>query len=219
MRRVAIFDLDKTLTRRPTFALWLAWWALHRAPWRLPLLALFGLLALGHPLGLASRGWLKVAGHALLLGRPRRQAVAAEASAFARWTLRANRLGPGLRAWEAERAAGSTMLIASASFDIYVNEIARLLNAQAVIATRSAWEGDRLAPRLDGDNCYGTEKARRIEGWLAEAGLVRSQTRIALYSDSAADLPALELADEPVAVRPDRRLRAIAAARGWRVLA
>lgn len=219
MKRVAIFDLDKTLTRRPTFALWLTWWALRRAPWRLPLLAVFGLLALGHPLGLASRGWLKVAGHALLLGRPRREAIAAEAAAFARWTLRAHRLEAGLRAWSAELANGSTMLIASASFDIYVNEIGRILDADAVIATRTAWEGDRLAPRLDGANCYGAEKARRIHEWLAQAGLVRGAARIALYTDSAADLPALELADEPVAIRPDRRLRAIAAARGWRALA
>lgn len=219
MKRVAIFDLDKTLTRRPTFALWLAWWAARRAPWRLPLLAVFGLLALGHPLGLASRGWLKVTGHALLLGRPRREAVAAEAAGFARWTLRANRLATGLRAWAAEQAAGSTMLIASASFDLYVDEIARLLQADAVIATHAAWEGDRLAPRLDGANCYGAEKARRIAGWLTATGLDRRSVHIALYSDSAADLPALELADEPVAVRPDRRLHAIAAERGWRVLA
>jgi HAD superfamily phosphoserine phosphatase-like hydrolase len=111
------------------------------------------------------------------------------------------------------------MLIASASFDIYVQEIGSLLGAEAVIATHAAWDGDRLAPRLDGTNCYGAEKARRIHEWLAQAGLVRGVARIALYTDSAADLPALELADEPVAVRPDRRLRAIAAARGWRALA
>ncbi len=219
MRRVAIFDLDKTLTRQPTFALWLLWWAARRAPWRLPLIALFGLLALGHPLGLASRGWLKVAGHRLMLGRPPRNAVAAEAAGYARWTLRRNRLGPGLAAWERERQADALLVIASASFDLYVEAIAERLGADGVIATRAAWDGERLAPRLDGANCHGEEKARRIGRWLADSGLAGGSVPLAIYSDSHADLPALQMADEPVAVRPDRRLRAIARARGWRILA
>jgi phosphatidylglycerophosphatase C len=218
MKRVAIFDLDKTLTRHPTFALWLAWWAARRAPWRLPLLALFGLLALGHPLGLASRGWLKVVGHRLLLGRPQRAALAAEADGYARWTLRHNRLAPGLAAWERERRAGAMLVIASASLDLYVEAIAGLLGADGVIATRAAWDGERLAARLDGANCYGQEKAARISAWLAAQGLDAGRAAVAVYSDSAADLPALLLADEPVAVRPDRRLAGVARARGWRIL-
>jgi phosphoserine phosphatase len=38
------------------------------------------------------------------------------------------------------------------------------------------------------------------------------------YSDSASDVPFLEAVGHPVAVNPDRRLRAIARERGWRVL-
>jgi HAD superfamily hydrolase (TIGR01490 family) len=38
------------------------------------------------------------------------------------------------------------------------------------------------------------------------------------YSDSHTDLPLLEAVGHPVAVNPDRRLRRIAAARGWPVL-
>jgi HAD superfamily hydrolase (TIGR01490 family) len=38
------------------------------------------------------------------------------------------------------------------------------------------------------------------------------------YSDSHTDLPFLEAVGHPVAVNPDRRLRRIAGARGWRVL-
>jgi HAD superfamily hydrolase (TIGR01490 family) len=38
------------------------------------------------------------------------------------------------------------------------------------------------------------------------------------YSDSHTDLPFLEVVGTAVAVNPDRRLRAIAAERGWRVL-
>lgn len=219
MTRVAIFDLDKTLTRHPTFALWLAWWAVRRAPWRLPLLALFGLLSLGHPLGLASRGWLKLAGQWLLLGRPRRADVEREADGFARWTLRTNACAQGLAAWRAEQAAGARLVIASASFEYYVAALARRLDGTAaVIATRADWDGDRLATRLDGPNCYGPAKAQRIRAWLATEALDSGRARIAVYSDSAADLPALLLANEPVAVGPDRRLARTARERGWRVI-
>ena len=38
------------------------------------------------------------------------------------------------------------------------------------------------------------------------------------YSDSAADLPFLEVVGRPVAVNPDRRLRRVARERGWPVL-
>jgi len=180
---------------------------------------LFGLLALGHPLGLASRGWLKVAGQRLLMGRPRRADVDAEARAFARWTLRTNASPQGLAAWGEEQAAGARMLVASASFDLYVAPIAQALGAGGVIATRAAWDGDRLAARLDGPNCYGEDKARRIRAWLAAQGADGGRARVAVYSDSAADLPALLLADEPVAVRPDRRLARVARSRGWRIIA
>jgi len=38
------------------------------------------------------------------------------------------------------------------------------------------------------------------------------------YADSYCDLPLLERVAEPVAVRPDRRLRRIAEQRGWEIL-
>jgi phosphoserine phosphatase len=38
------------------------------------------------------------------------------------------------------------------------------------------------------------------------------------YTDSHTDLPLLEAVGHPVAVNPDRKLRRIAAARGWPVL-
>ena len=37
------------------------------------------------------------------------------------------------------------------------------------------------------------------------------------YSDSITDLPLLEQVGTPVAVCPDRRLRGVARARGWRI--
>jgi HAD superfamily hydrolase (TIGR01490 family) len=69
----------------------------------------------------------------------------------------------------------------------------------------------RLVRRLD-----GRAKADVLVQ-LASAGDIELAESTA-YSDSAADVPFLEAVGYPVAVNPDRRLRGIAAQRGWRVL-
>jgi HAD superfamily hydrolase (TIGR01490 family) len=69
----------------------------------------------------------------------------------------------------------------------------------------------RLVRRLD-----GRAKAD-VVAQLASAGDIELAESTA-YSDSAADVPFLEAVGYPVAVNPDRKLRAIAAERGWRVL-
>ena len=61
-------------------------------------------------------------------------------------------------------------------------------------------------------------KVLRFEQWLRARALERSDVAVTFYSDSVNDLPLLERVDEPVATNPDARLRAIARARGWRIL-
>lgn len=69
----------------------------------------------------------------------------------------------------------------------------------------------RLLRRLD-----GRAKAEVLGELAATEGIDLDES--AAYSDSASDLPFLEAVGSPVAVNPDRRLRAIAAERGWRTL-
>ena len=59
-----------------------------------------------------------------------------------------------------------------------------------------------------------------METWLARQNAPRLAECAfsAFYSDSASDLPLLEAVQQPVAVRPDERLRRVALERGWRVL-
>jgi HAD superfamily hydrolase (TIGR01490 family) len=69
----------------------------------------------------------------------------------------------------------------------------------------------RLARRLDGG-----AKAEALVKLAAEEGIDLAESTA--YSDSASDVPFLEAVGHAIAVNPDRRLRAIAAERGWRVL-
>ena len=88
--------------------------------------------------------------------------------------------------------------------------MARELGFDGVICTRMAWdEGDQLQSKLDGKNCYGEEKLRRVEEFF---GGTRPPGPIVFYSDHHTDLPCLNWADRGVAVNPSPQLRKLAPA-------
>ena len=219
MTRLAIFDLDETITRRPTFARWLVFWAARRAPWRLPMLALQGVAMLGFVVGLVGRRRLKMLGIGFVMGAGvTRATVAREARAFVAREMRENVLVDARAAIAAERAAGARVVLATASMDFYADAFGAALGLDGVVATRSGWQADALSPERAGPNCYADEKLARVQAWLAAAGLARGDVRVHFYSDHISDLPTLEWADEAVVVNPAPPLARIARARGWKVV-
>ena len=217
MVRLAIYDLDETITRRPTFARWLLFWTARRAPWRLPLMLAQGVATLGFVGGLIGRRRLKTLGIAFVMGEAEVGAVAVEARAFARREARTNVMGDALAAIAADRAAGRRLVLATASMDFYADALGALLGFDAVIATRAAWVDGRLRPDAAGRNCYAEEKRDRIASWLAESGIARAAAHVRFHSDHVSDLPSFAWADEAVVINPAPRLAQIAAARGWAV--
>ena len=112
----------------------------------------------------------------------------------------------------ADRAEGHHIVIATASFAFYACAIAALLGVDRVVATGSAWDGDRLRARIAGDNCYGAAKAAMVAAALPGVCFVRA------YSDHVSDSALFAMATEPVAVTPSRALRLLAGSRGWRIV-
>lgn len=212
---LAIYDMDKTITRRATYAAWLLFWARTRAPWRLLLAPLTLLAGAAYVLGLAGRARLKEFNQALLMGRAGEAAVAAAAAEFAARTLAGNIRAEALAAIAADRAAGARLVLATASYGFYAEAIGRALGLDDVVATRSRRQGGAILPRIDGANCYGADKCAMVDGWLAAHGLAGTPFRF--YSDHVSDAPMFARAAEPVAVSPSPALRRMAAARGWRV--
>ena len=215
MPPLAIYDMDKTITRRATYAAWLLFWARTRAPWRLLLLPLTLVAGAAYVLGLAKRAQLKELNQALLMGRAPEAAVAAAAAEFAARTLARNVRAGALAAIAADRAAGARLVLATASFAFYAEAIGRALGFDDVVATPSRRAGGIILPRIEGANCYGADKCALVDCWLAEHGLAATPFRF--YSDHVSDAPMFERAAEPVAVSPSPALRRMAATRGWRV--
>src|SRR5579875_1822122 len=217
---LAIYDMDRTVTRRATYTAFLIHAALRLAPWRLLLLPCVLLSMLAYALKLIDRGRLKEINYRLLIGAgvtPERLEPVVES--FAERQLATNIL-PGARAAiAADKAAGRRLVLATASYRLYAAAIARRLGFDDVIATDTHRDLEgRVTARIDGRNCYGFAKRDMIEAWLQREGLARDAVHIRFYSDHISDAPSHRFADEPVAANAHRRLVRLAQAEGWEVL-
>jgi len=218
--RLAIYDLDRTITRLPTWTPFLLRGACTLAPWRLALLPLVALFALARAVKLIDRDQLKQAMHRVLLGPALTQDKATLlAGRFARFMLDKH-IYPGARAqMTADRAEGRRIVIATAAHEFYARALATGLGVDDLVATRARRVGgERISHRIDGANCYGAEKRAMLQGWLAEQGIARERAHIRFYSDHPSDQPTFDWADEAVAVNARSRMRALATSRGWPVL-
>jgi len=217
MTDFAIYDMDRTVTRRATYTPFLLHCALRRAPWRLLLLPLVIASMLAYVAKLIDRGRLKEINHHLLLGSERHPAeLKPLVESFAEATL-AHNIRPGAReAIARDKAEGRHVVMATASYRFYAREIAERLGFDECIGTNSILGIDeRVHAKIDGQNCYGPAKLTMIEEWLGNSGLSRGHVRF--YSDHASDAPVFEWADEAVAVNPHDRLAKLAKSRNWLV--
>jgi HAD superfamily hydrolase (TIGR01490 family) len=220
MHRLAIYDLDKTLTRKATFPPFILHVLRHYRPlraWALPLMAL---TTIGYSLRLITRARLKEMNLSLLLGKHTLSADADKmAASFAQVTMHGNILSAAVERVRADREAGYRIVIASASYHFYVNAIARQLGINDVIATDCVSEGGgRFLPYIAGDNCYGPAKLARVTGWLEEQGVDRAGTHVRFYSDHVSDAPCLAFADEAFATNPHLPLARLATEKRWPIL-
>lgn len=218
--RIAIYDMDKTVTRRATYNGFLMHMAWNKAPWRLLLLPAlpFGLLL--YWLKFWDRSQLKQFSQSLLIGRkvPRAQ-FAKHLERHADLVLGKNVYQEAKWRIDAEKAEGYRHVIATASYRLYVDAIASRLGFEDVIATELATnDSGHVLARIDGHNCYDTAKLDRIKAWMAAEGLERNQCHIRAYSDHVSDAPLLNFADEAFATNPHPPLERLAREKGWQIL-
>jgi len=216
---LAIYDMDRTVTRGPTFGpfLWHAMWRL--APWRVVLAPLSLAATLAYSLKLIDRGRLKEWNYRLLVGRVSPERLERVVQSFADKQCRTNIL-PGARTRIAEdKAAGRRLVLATASYRLYAAAIAQRLGFDDVIATdtRIDTKGRTIA-KIDGSNCYGLGKLDMIEAWLQKQGLDRDAVHIRFYSDHVSDHHVHRWADEAFATNAHARLIKVARDEGWEVL-
>jgi phosphatidylglycerophosphatase C len=208
--RLAVFDLDGTITRHDTLVPYALGFVVRKRPWRLPALLLIFPAVLANAIGLVDRGGLKAAFIRATLGGCRRVDLQ-------RWTvtfverLKADGLfSQALEAIETHARDGDHLVLLSASTDLYVPVIGQALGFQEVICTGVRWDGERLVGTLTTPNRRGEEKARCVAGLLARHPGVSS----AAYGNAASDIAHLKLVEHGVLVNGSASARRQAADAG-----
>ena len=160
-RPIAAFDFDGTLTYKDSFNAFL-----------IDSCGFFRVAAtvvLSPDLGLAylftrDRGTLKSRLIFKLLGPITRAKLEGKVARF----ISGRGIGlfrPDARAeWDKCKAQGFERVIVTASPEILVGPLGQMLGADRVIGSKLAFSADgRLQPKLDGANCRGAEKVRRLK--------------------------------------------------------
>jgi phosphatidylglycerophosphatase C len=200
--RLAIFDLDGTITRSDTLRHYIGGFLLRRRPsrlWRLPL-CLLPLLRFCIDGG--DRGRLKSGIIRLTLGGLPRAELEHWNRSFIGQLLRGGVYAEALAQIDAQRRAGAHLVLLSASPDLYVPAIAAALGFDATICTQLRWHADgRLDGTLASANRRGAEKMRCVRALLQ----ARQPQHSSAYGNSRADLPHLKLVSEGVYVNGSAR--------------
>ena len=219
MSDLAIYDMDRTVTRNATYTPFLLHCAVHRAPWRLLFLPLVVLSMLAYIVRLIDRAKLKEINHALLLGQKiHPNDLKPLVQSFAEKQVVSNIRAGARKAIARDKVEGRRLILATASYRLYADAIAERLGFDDVIGTGSFIGLDeRVHAKILGENCYGPAKLRMISDWVDKSGLKGANGHVRFYSDHVSDQPAFEWSDEPVAVNPHGKLRRLAQQRGWQI--
>ncbi|HEX5269575.1 MAG TPA: HAD-IB family hydrolase, partial [Gemmataceae bacterium] len=113
------------------------------------------------------------------------------------------------------RRQGHRVVLVTGGLDLVMAPLAQHIGPADVIATHLVERDGVLTGEIDGPPIADERKGELVREYAGKHGIDLAQSFA--YTDSHGDLPMLECVGRPAAVNPDRRLRRLAAARGWRV--
>ncbi|MBG9387809.1 HAD family hydrolase [Caenimonas aquaedulcis] len=126
---------------------------------------------------------------------------------------------PALELVQRHREQGDQLVIVTATNEFVTRPIAKAFGVDELIAVELERDaGGWITGEIAGIPSAREGKVQRVAQWLAARGLDWDGVESTFYTDSINDLALMEQVDHPVATNPDARLRAVAQARGWRIL-
>jgi HAD superfamily hydrolase (TIGR01490 family) len=209
---IAFFDLDKTLISRNSATLWIRfelaagritrWQALHALTY-----------VVRYSLGVTELHEA-IRRSVQTLNGQREAELAERAVVFYEDLVRPLFRPGGKHALDAHRAAGDRLVLLTSSSNYVSEQVCRELTLDDYVCNRFEVDADGIyTGRPIEPLCYGEGKVELAERYAHALGL--RLTDCSFYTDSAADLPMLEVVGKPVCVHPDPKLRRIARQRGW----
>jgi HAD superfamily hydrolase (TIGR01490 family) len=212
---IAFFDLDKTLIADNSAKLWL------RSEWKtrsikLPQMVMASYWLAKYHLGFTKLDEVLEKGLALMQGQHQGQVIKKTEDFFAS-TIK-NLYRPGaLEAIKKHRDLGHTISLLTSSFDGLSELVSQDLKLDHCLCTvlevdqAGLYTGKTIGPPCFGRNkvIFARELCYKLNIRLEECSF---------YTDSASDIPLLNLVGKAVAVNPDPHLRARAQIRKWDIV-
>jgi HAD superfamily hydrolase (TIGR01490 family) len=212
----AFFDVDGTLTRTTILAPLIWYQRAHLSRARFALWAA-GLIAQA-PYYLAvdrrSRSRFIAAFYRRYAGLSAADLPAWHRAMFSETLQR--RLHPGAQeCLRKHQQQGHRIVLVTGALDFVMRPLAELVRADELHALRLIERDGVFTGELAGPPVADQHKAELVHAYAGKHGIDLGQSFA--YGNSMGDLPMLECVGHPVAVNPDRRLRRLAAERGWRI--
>lgn len=211
---VAVFDLDGTITRHDTYLHFLLF-CFRSRPLRLlkaPMLFVYFFI---YKSGMRSNHWLKARFLRLVVGGTKEAELHCLARKFCTLTMQSNVKKGALDEIQWCRDNGYIIVLATASFGFYVKEIAEAMGVDELLCTTAAVDHEgRLTGEIDGFNCIGDEKARRVKNLQSERGWSKIGRA---YSDDKVDLPLLIMAETALVIDPKSATEIVADHHGFKI--
>ena len=218
-QRIAIFDLDETLTKKGTWGRFVVGTLKGKPLKWIPFLTTSVFSQALYMLRFGPREHVKENMMRWTLSGRTRAELEKLASDFADYEANEGLRDRSKPMIEKHRAAGDRIIIASAAVDLIVDPIAERLDIAERVCTKMAYNtDDRLSRKLGGMNCYGEGKLIMVREYLEQdPDFDRAGAHITMYSDSRSDLDIMQWADVGIAVNPSPRLAKIAPEHGFEI--
>lgn len=123
---------------------------------------------------------------------------------------------PSLKRIQQYRSEGAVVILVSGTLDFIATAICESIGAQRAIGSVCAERRGRFRMQPPERHPFAGAKVEIVQELCREFGV--GPEHVIALGDSVHDLPLLEFAGQAIAVRPDERLAAIAADRGWEII-
>ena len=213
--KIAIFDLDKTITKIDTYIPFLLLVLLSR-PYRLLFTFSLPIYLFLFSFKIISDTDLKLKFLKTIISGTDRKKLDNLALNFVKICHIFLFRKKAIKRISQHKQKGDTLILASASFDFYVLPIANFLKFDHVFSSKSCWsKRDKLIPEIDGPNLKGEFKLNAVKEIMGDR-LNKNYT--ITYTDHISDLPLLKFAYQSYIINPNSYMKNIAKENGFSIV-
>jgi HAD superfamily hydrolase (TIGR01490 family) len=207
---IACFDLDGTLIKGDSFALFVRYVIGRRLiSLRCALKAVLALvLRKLRVISLVSAKEMCLSG----LKGARKSELSEIADSFVRERLRNSFRSEVVSRLKQHQALKDRVIILTSTPDLYLSAVARLLEVSEACGSEVVFDDGRFTGAI-GTHLFGAAKLEKLREMIP-----CPDTEVTVYSDHHSDLELIQFATNPVVVYPTPSLRHLATTRGWPIL-